>query len=481
MFAAQAWAPTVYTLPLSPDFPSDGPRLIQLVERYWRTPDGALVRLDEWQKALLVHLLERYPADHPDPLLAGRLRYRQVVVSMGRQNGKSLIGGVLSLYGLLQHVRGPSVIGVATSVDQANVIYQRTAYAVKNEAALSKRLKATGTRGIRHRDGSGAYQVKPALEEGLQSVPITLGIADELHLSKASMWDSIVNGQRAQADGLLIGITTAGDDQSLLLKRLYAQGIEAAESPAGRFGFFLWEAPEGSNIDTPGAIEAANPAVACGRIPARTVRSDVRALPVSDQERYTLNRFVASINAWIPTSTWMACATGWTSEDLSDRLVFGIDRTSAWEHAVITVAAKKDGVTFTKVMRMIAKPTQDLLLAYCTELAEIYAPAFVVDTFALPGLANALKDRGHEVWKLSRSEQAAAAANGYAKIIRREMSHPGDDLLKRQMAIAARKNSGEGFVIAPTDNPVGVDGVRATVMAMYVAEMKGEESRLYVA
>ena len=82
-FEGQDWAPSRYTQPLSDDFDSDGPTLAQFANIAWTTPeqeDG--FKLHEWQEALLTHALERYPKDYKDPELAGKLRYRQVVVSV---------------------------------------------------------------------------------------------------------------------------------------------------------------------------------------------------------------------------------------------------------------------------------------------------------------------------------------------------------------------------------------------------------------
>ena len=98
--------PSVFTPPLSDDFATDGDRLIEFANIAWQSPESPEgLSLDEWQKWLLRHILERYPADHPT--YPGRLRYRQVVISVGRQNGKSLLAAILGLYGLLMHETGP--------------------------------------------------------------------------------------------------------------------------------------------------------------------------------------------------------------------------------------------------------------------------------------------------------------------------------------------------------------------------------------
>lgn len=469
-FTDQVWAPTAWTAPLAYPIVSDGYRLIRLVERYWRTPDGDKVVLDAWQKALIIAVLERYPDDWHDERLRGRLRYRQVVISMGRQNGKSLLGGIFALYGLLQHVRGPSVVGIATSVEQANVVYDRVKFAVTEAAPLHKRLKPTGTRGIRHRNGSGGYQVKPALEEGLQSVPITLGLADELHLSKESMWDSIVNGQRAQKDGLIVGITTAGDDKSTLLKRLYKQGMKAITDDASRFGFFLWEAAEGSTIEDPHAIMAANPSVACGRIPIETVYSDVKDLPEHDQERYTLNRFVASLNSWLPLALWRGLDTGPLPERCQP--VFTVARAENWTYATITASAKVEGRIYTEVVCSLVNPNIDQLEDICATLYARHNPMkFFMEATTLKDLATRLRERGIPTEYLTQSQVVNACATTYSLISERKVVHAKDPVVTAQVPRGVAKNIGDGWRVSAKDSVGEVDALLATILGVYAAEV----------
>lgn len=486
MFTGQVWAPVAFTQPLSENFPSDGYKLIELVEKHWRTPEGGLVKLDDWQKSLLIHVLERYPLDHPNPNLAGRLRYRQVVISMGRQNGKSIIGGILSLYGLLKP--GPSVVGVATSVEQANVVYQRTAYAVKNDPTLNKVLKATGTRGVTRRDGSGQYKLYPSLPEGLQSVPVTLCVADELHLSQAAMWDSIVKGQTAQRDGLLVGVTTAGDENSALLKRLYKQGYDAIQDPESRFGFFLWEAPAGSTLDTPGAVEAANPAVACGRIPLERILSDVRFQPESEQQRYTLNQFIASVNPWLPTTVWKACANGGVKELLgkvkSKDLFFSFERTPDLDFVSCMVSVKYEGKLYTELALVVEKPSHEQLVRVCKNIQTKHRGAsFVVPADSMSWLGKALRDKNYTVYILTTNEVTQACAVAYAKFMQRLVSYPKDidPIVPMQIPLARRKNTTDGnWKILRSESELGSDTVMGMINGLFMAETKeGHVTQLF--
>lgn len=151
-----------------------GTRLIDLVKVAWKSPEQPEgIELDDWQKWLLRHMLERYPSTHSK--YPNQLRYRQIIVSMGRQNGKSLLGAILGVYGLLLHNQGAQVISLASSTDQARIIYSRVLFTIQQNPWLAKRFKkATEQRGILTADGSGRYDVKAAKESALQGIPMSL-------------------------------------------------------------------------------------------------------------------------------------------------------------------------------------------------------------------------------------------------------------------------------------------------------------------
>ena len=478
-FDGQPWAPARFTAPLVSDFDTAGPKLVALAQRHFRTPETGLLQLDCWQRALINHVLERYPADWPVVELRGHLRYRQVIISMARQNGKSLLGAIFALFGLLQHVAGPSVVGLATSVEQANVVYQRVRYAVDNDAALGRRLKATGTRGIVRRDGSGSYQVKPSLTEGLQSVPITMAVADELHLMKRVQWDSIVQGQRAQAAALVAGITTAGDDESELLLHLYEVADRAIAGHRERFGAFIWEAPAGSSIWTPGAMEAASPGIASGRIQLETARTDIQDQPLPDQQRYGLNQFIVQLAPWFPIDKWLNAphTTGLDPDDQDD-VVIGVARTESWEYATLVAAAKTDqGDLRTTVLATLVDPDQDELLDLCAALAARHQATFAMDSASLSGLGKALRRCGHEVYILTQNEVCQASAGGFAAIQQGRLGHDGHRLTIHQWQRARRVTSGESWRISGRGQQA--DAVLATILAAHVADTTDETAQFW--
>lgn len=488
------WHPARYTPPLTgagtETFRTDGDRLIKFALKHWRLADlavGARFVLDEWQAWLIRHVLERYPDDWPVVHLRGHLRFRQVVISMGRQNGKSLLGALFAIYLLALHVRGPRVIGLASVDRQAKIVYKRVKYAVDNNPALARDIRTTETRGIHRRDGSGVYDTLPANVDAVQGEPGTGILYDELHLGVAGLWDAMVKAMQAKPNAMMIGITTAGDDDSKLLIRLYAEGeLSIAGDPeAERFGFFCWEATD--NELTEANVIAANPAVASGRVPLDTVMADARAMmrrQEKDEEgltgpqnvqRYTLNRFLeGSTEAWVPLPAW----TDLTADvDLgAGEVIYAVERTGEWEWASITATARTDaGEYVTELVASIATPTHDALVKACRILARSGRAVFAMPRTTLGKVAKTLtEDHGLTVYSLTSEEEAQAAQTTKAAITGARIHHPGDPLLRHQMIRARRRDTGETWRLSRSLSVEHIDAVIATVAGVLVAETRAE-------
>lgn len=473
--------PTLHTPPLREDFETDGDRLLEVIDLAWRSPETEDFHLDEWQRWLIRHVLERYPADHPK--YPGELRYKQVIISMGRQNGKSVLGAIFGLYGLLLQTTGPEVVSVASSVKQANIIYERVRLVVASNRALAKRYKVTGTRGIRAKDVAkpGSYFVQTGKEEALQGVTMSLCLADELHLWKTETYSAIVLGLSARKDGMLLGITTAGDEQSHLLKSLYERGRAAVDADDERFGFFVWEAPAHADVTDHDAIRAANPAVACGRKDVEQVAKDAANMPENSARRYVLNQFVSSSSSWLPSSMWKRLDVAPLPH--TDDVVFAVDRTNNWGAATVTANVRHEGRIYTRVVASLPNPSLEWLEAICVDLWSRYGgQGFVMEQANLRDLNARLREQGIKTEYLTQTQMQNACATVYSLISEGAVVHGDDDLLKAQVPRGVAKNTGEGWRITRKDSIGDVDALLATIMGIYAAEvMKPTGSFLYVA
>ena len=485
------WHPARYTPTLSgtEDFSTDGDRLLRFVARHWSIAEAAVLTLDAWQEWLIRHVLETYPDDWPVRHLRGKLRYRQVVISMGRQNGKSLLASILAIYMLCLHKRGPRVIGLASIDRQAKIVYDRVRYAIGNSDALTREIKATGTRGITRRNGAGIYQTLPAKEDSAQGEPASGVIYDELHLGLAALWDAMLLAMRA-SEALMVGITTAGDDDSLLLIRLYEEGEAAIEGADERFGFFCWEAEDDELTES--NVIRANPSIACGRVSLEVAMSDAAKMLKDTRKgpdgltgpqrvkRYTLNRFIeGAADTALSVSAWRN-TTG--DVDHGPSVVYGIERDPTWEYAAVTASSLNEGRLHTELVASLVNPDHGLLLDVCKTLGRRGGnPAFALDSATLKELGKDLKALGYEAWVLGAAETQSAAAAAKSAIGRGLVVHPGDWLLRVQIPRARRRDVGDGWRISRTKSLGEIDGVLATVWGLYVAGLRApEEPQVFI-
>lgn len=464
-----AWPPQRWTEPLSPEFPSAFDSYRDLFRLVWYIAFRYV--LEHWQEELLRHVFELFPTDHER---AGTLRWRQIIVTLGRQNGKTEIACAVALIVLLMKAR-PLLIGIASSVDQANLIYKRTMVIIKENPRLAARFaKLTQTRGIRTVDG-GEYLLKANKSGALQGIPLDAGLVDELHLLLREVWDDLVNGLGGRPNSFVFGITTAGSDDSELLLSLYERGQAAIDDGgAARIAFYCWEATAAEVPDDDDELgrelARANPSVASGRTDLDTTITDVRAAPEPNAIRYRLNRFVGSVNAFISGAMWNACQTA-EPFPAGVQPLFTIDRTPDWSYASVGVFAKMaDGRTYCDLVASLVRPTIEQLADVASRLSKWNPSTFGVDGYALRDLGRALEDRGLPVTYGTQADALNGSALFYSKVQQRLIVHPGHALVSMQIPKAVRKDVGDGFRVSRADSVGQIDTVMNHVLGVHLVE-----------
>lgn len=468
-----AWPPPRYTEPLSRDFESAFDKYATVFAIAWVMAfDYAL---EDWQLHLIRAVLEVYPAGHPR---AGQLRWQQAVISLGRQNGKTEIAAALGLWRLISK---PSalVIGIASSAEQARLVYDRAMNVIRRNPPLAKMFAAlTDTRGIRSLDG-GKYEIKAAKSAALQGLPIELGLVDELHLLRRALWGDLLSGTGGRPNALVAGITTAGDSDSELLIDLYTLGEQSIENDgSARVFFACWEAPEArvpDDDETLGRwLAMANPAVASGRTDLEALITLVRTKPPTDAVRYHLNRFLTSTRApFIEPVLWLnAARKPGVVFPRGARLVFSFDAAPGLDFASIVATARADdGTVHSELVASLRAPSIERLLKIALQLWQHRPATMAVDGLTLGALGKELTKRGIPTMTGRYSDAISASAMLYRLVVTGKLQHGGDPLRVVQMQRATRKNAGEAFVISRADSATEIDGVKATALGVLALDV----------
>lgn len=261
--------------------------------------DVLSVALDPWQKWLLIHALELLPDN--------TLRFRNVVVLVARQNGKSTLSQVLALWFL--YVYGYDlVLGTAQDLDTAEEVWQGAVDLVEDtpelDALKDRVVRVNGKKSLDLKTGQ-RYKVKAANRRAGRGLSGDLVLLDELREHQSwDAWGAITKTTMARPNAQIWALSNAGDASSVVLRYLRKlghaalgdpDGINAEEDPAAvlagetdaddlevededSLGLFEWSAPPGCDVRDRAGWAQANPSLG-HRITERTIAAAARTDP----------------------------------------------------------------------------------------------------------------------------------------------------------------------------------------------------------
>jgi phage terminase large subunit-like protein len=263
---------------------------------------GQPLILTNWQVALLDGLYERRDD--------GLLRYRRSLIGLARKNGKSLLGSVIALYGLIEGEPGAEVYSAAGDRQQARVVFNEAKWQITQSPALSGVCKVY--RDVVEVPSTGAiYRVLSSdakLQQGLNASTV---IFDEAHIQpNEELFNALTLGSGARKDPNFVAISTAGYDLDSLCGRLYNYGkrVVSGDQVDERFGFWWWEAPADCEVSDRDAWAAANPNLAEGLLDMEDMEISMMQTAEVAFRRYRLNQWVRTDGeSWLPKGGWELC------------------------------------------------------------------------------------------------------------------------------------------------------------------------------
>lgn len=267
------------------------------------------ITLYPWQQWLLIHALEL--------LENGDYQFRKIVVLVARQNGKTLLGSVLTAWWLLiDSKRHPDrvppvrfkIVGVAQNLDIAREPWtgvklwcdpspdteEEADLAIPAlQAATAKVIDTNGKEAIYGRNRAH-YEIRAATNA--RGKPAARVLMDETREQKDwRAWNAVSQTLKSFGGlGQLWAISNAGDPNAVVLKSQrelglkaieeWAQYVEAGIMSAERYAnehdvsvaLFEWSAPDGCDLDDIDALLQANPSIGHGAI---TVESQLAERP----------------------------------------------------------------------------------------------------------------------------------------------------------------------------------------------------------
>lgn len=349
--------PRLFTPPLrrlTPDT-SYGFDVIRFAEIVLKMP------LDPWQQWLVIHAGELLPD--------GRPRFRKVLVVVARQNGKTHVLLVLTLFWLFSEM-WDMILGTSTTLDYAAEPWQKAIDAARRIPALRRRLKSGPTTGVREANGEREfvtgdgcrYKIAAMGPRAGRSLSIDRLVLDEVrqHL-KWSTHDAAVNAMQARPHAQAFMISNQGGPEAVVLD-FYREAALAMLAPGAevldpRLGFFEWSPPDGVPTDSMQAAAWANPNLG-RRVDVDAIRGAAALAHRAGGEALTgyltevLCIKVASMDPAIDVAAWGRGAVPGSLDRYRRRLAAVLDVAPDGKHATLCAGADVgNGVTRVEIVR----------------------------------------------------------------------------------------------------------------------------------
>ncbi|MEG2383505.1 MAG: terminase large subunit, partial [Oscillospiraceae bacterium] len=205
---------------------------------------GQRVVLELWEKAFLATIFGFVDIE-------GNRQYREVILIVGKKNGKSLLASIVGLYLLVgDGEAGPEIYAVATKKDQAKIIWNESKRMVKKSPALRKRIKAL-THEMNSEDfNDGVFKPLASDVDTLDGLNVHGVLMDEFQQWKngKALFDIMADGTTAREQPLVFMTSTAGTIREDIYDEKYDYAervINGYSDPEGyhdeRFIAFVYE------------------------------------------------------------------------------------------------------------------------------------------------------------------------------------------------------------------------------------------------
>ena len=166
---------------------------------------GQPVILELWQKALISALFGFKDKE------TGLRQYRELILMIGRKNGKSLLASALGVYLLVADGEGgPEIYSVATKKDQAKIIWSEAVRMIEHSPDLRQHAKCLVSK-IRTKFNNGTFEPLGSDSMKLDGLNVHGALIDELHAIKdRNLYDVVIDGMSARVQPMSIITSTAG-------------------------------------------------------------------------------------------------------------------------------------------------------------------------------------------------------------------------------------------------------------------------------
>ncbi|MEI6029452.1 MAG: terminase [Betaproteobacteria bacterium] len=463
------------------------------------------VTLFPWQRWLLIHALE----------LDGNTdmyRYRYIICSVGRQNGKTMLMLILALWHIYA-LDSPTVIGTAQDLANAEKAWGEAVEWAQSDEELEElidKINLGHPKYLKLVTGC-QYRVAAASRRGGRGFSGDLILLDELREHQTwDSWSAVTNTMNARPKAQAWAFSNAGDVFSVVLRYLRAQAhrelgwpdgdkdaeileaidddmAEYLEQNAGEqvLGWFEWSAAPAARRTDRGAWAQANPSmnhngIVENCVTERAISAAMRTNPPSQFEIEVLCRWVTMAEAGpFPEGSWRETLDNEARpDDNTERFVAVAMSWNRSKCYIARAAHDKDGNT---VVGIAAERTgSDWVIPWLLEHRDTYAGIVIQsngapETSLIEDISNALlPDRTPANLSLvawAGPDLGSATGIMFDRLDKRRIRHLAHPGLDNAATSASVKVLSQGaWVIDLATSPSDAAPLKAAIGAVWAVE-----------
>lgn len=268
-------------------------------------------------------------------------RFKEAFIELARKNGKtSFVASLAFAVAIIQRKSGSTVYVVAAALKQALESFKFLSFSLQykkiiksfeiKDNSFEHSIKYTFEDAQGKPDGTIEIQIMAANPEAQDSFNCNFVIADEIAAYKSpAQYNRFKEATKGYRNKLIVGITTAGDDENSFGFRRQEYAVKVATGIVQDDSLFAFvaraDADEKGNVDylNPIQHEKANPNYGVTISPEDMMRDAQQALNDPQQRKdflsRSLNRYTAAMRAWFDLGEFRASDRqfNWTIDELA--------------------------------------------------------------------------------------------------------------------------------------------------------------------
>ena len=390
--------------------------------------------------------------------------YREIVVTVPRQSGKTTLVLALELHRALLLPKAQRIAYTAqTGWDARRKLIDDQApmlMASPLHAAVSKVIRGAGNEAIIFKNGS-RIDVLASTESAGHGRTIDLAVLDEAFSDTDDRREqALLPAMATRSDAQLLVVSTMGTEGSTYLNRKIETGRAAIVDDLGSgIAYFEWSADPSADIDDPAVWRSCMPALG-HTINEQVIRHARQTMSEGDFRRSMLNQKTISDERVIPLSIWDAACRDDVAPD--GRLRFAVDINPERSAAAIAVADEDGNCELVEY-----RPGVAWLVDRLVELCERWSAPVALDSYSPAGsLADELQSRGLQVINYTTKEMAYACGLFYDRIADGKLSILRSEHLDLAAAGARRRAAGDAWLWARKSGDCDISPLVALTLAV---------------